>query len=95
MGHLWSVLPEFKVAFNNVFQNLFSIYRICSISIEMLIRGVSVMMVILRSYIHNLSNRLFSSENEIIKNMVKSDILSKSMLSLKWNNMLYRIISCI
>ena len=98
--HLWckynmSVLHKFKVAYNKVFRKLFSINRLCSISLEMLIRGVNVMKIILRRYINSISNRVFSSDNEIIKNIVKSDIMLKSKLFLKWNDMLYSIRRCI
>ena len=90
-----SVLQKFKVAYNNVYRKLFSINRLCSISLEMLIRGVNVMKIILRRYINSISNRVFSSDNEIIKNIVKSDIMLKSKLFLKWNDMLYSIRRCI
>ena len=61
----------------------------------MLIKGVNVMNVILRRYINSISNPIFSSDNEILKNIVKSDISLKSKLFLKWNDMLYSIRRCI
>ena len=92
-GHLWhsyskDVMRRAKSAYNNVFSSLMSIKRGqgCSISHNFVNLGVPDFNMLVRKYINGFINRLNSSANDLVTNVINSAyFIYDSKLNAKWS----------
>ena len=93
-SHTWSTYKlfsrqHFKTAYNRIFILLFYIDKRASISQSMIYHNINAHDVMLRKYSYSFKNRLYSSENKIVKILVNSLYFYGSSLFQRWTNELY------
>lgn len=77
------------VAYNDIYRAMLDIKRGESMSQIFVQHGVDHFNVLIRKYIYSFRERLFLSENSLIRTIVSSLFYKVSVMTYKWNNVLY------
>ena len=82
-------IHKLHVAYNNVFRMLFKLPRHCSASEMFASNGISMSHAVIRNFVHKFMCRLNTSDNNLIRAVLMSDIRWLSRIRRHWIKMLY------
>ena len=93
---LWSVyknntMNKLRVAYNNVFRNMFKLARDASISYSMLLCNLEGFQAVVRKQSYGFRQRIYHIDNFLVKTIVNSMSFSTNKINIMWINNLFKL----